>query len=127
MTLRTFLAALAAALALSACGSAGQEPTDPAAARSAVVAEALRAADGVGEVTVEDGAVVAVIDAPLPSVGLDDATRARIGDAARGTFTAATCAQAGLDAFFAAGGTLVLRVRGSDGGAIAEIPITACV
>ena len=126
--LPTMLAA--AALALAACQST--ETADggiltPARTEALAVAESLRAADGVGEVSVEGDAVVAIIDAPLPAAGLDDATRARIGEAARGTFTAATCRDAGLDAFFAAGGTLLLRVRGSDGGAVSEVPVTACV
>lgn len=124
-------AVLVALLGLSACQSA-ERSADAAAGGPAarpdalVVADALRAADGVGDVIVEEGAVVAVIEAPIPGAGLDDAARTRIGDAARGTFTAATCAQAGLDSFFAAGGTLVLRVRGSDGASVAEVPVSSC-
>ena len=120
-------ALLSALLVLAACQSGGTSSGGAGGTQALAVADALRGTDGVGEVTVEEGAVVAVIDAPLPAAGLDDAARGRIGEAARGTFTAATCAQSGLDAFFAAGGTLILRVRGSDGGAISEVPVSSCV
>ena len=117
------------ALVLSACGS--QDRTAPASTavdvQVAAVADALRNTDGVAEVTADGRAVTAIIDAPLPAAGLDDGTRARIGQATEATFTASLCERSGLDAFFAAGGTLVLVVRGSDGGAVAEVPVAACV
>ena len=117
------------ALVLSACGSQDRTPRASTATdvQAAAVADALRDTDGVAEVTADGGAVTAIIDAPLPAAGLDDATRARIAEATKATFTASLCERSGLDAFFTAGGTLVLVVRGSDGGAVAEVPITACV
>ena len=116
-----------ALVVLAACQSASDAADGPAPRPEALtVAEALRGTDGVSGATVDGAAVVAVIDAPIPGAGLDEAARARIGDAAGGTFTAATCARAGLDAFFAGGGTLVLQVRGTDGTAIADVPVEAC-
>ena len=117
------------ALALAACGAPGAGTTGGGSAdiRAEAVAEALRGTDGVSGVTTDGSAVTATIDAPLPAAGLDEGARARIGEATRTTFTASLCEQAGLDAFFAAGGTLILAVRGSDGGSLAEVPVGACV
>ena len=131
MNFRPTAAALALC-ALAACGtsdgtSGGGDVTTGADADALAVAEALRATDGVADVTVDGTEVAASIDAPLPAAGLDETARARIGEATEATFTASLCEQAGLDAFFAAGGTLVLTVRGSDDGTIAEVPVAACV
>ena len=128
MTIRTAAPILAATLALAACqGSGTADVAAPSASSAVAVADALRGTGGVGAVTVTDGTVIATIDAAIPAAGLDAAAGARIGEAARGTFTADTCRAAGLDAFFAAGGVLRLDVVGSDGGAIAQVPITSCV
>ena len=130
MSFRPTASALALFVLLAACGGASDEAAPGpgvGGATAGTVADALRTTDGVTEVAVDGSAVNATIDAPLPAAGLDGAARARIGEATQATFTASLCQQAGLDAFFAAGGTLALTVRGSDGGTIAEVPVSACV
>ena len=127
------LTALAAALALSACQAAGPSAgatgsgLSPARSQALAVAESLRGAEGISEVSVEGTTVAATLDAPIPGASLDAAAQARIADAMRATFVATTCQKAQLDAFFAAGGALTLTARGSDGARIAQVPVTSCV
>ncbi|MGR3541454.1 MAG: hypothetical protein ACU0BS_08500 [Hasllibacter sp.] len=71
-----------------------------------------------------DGADVAM------TVRLSDAVEAdagpAIGEAIAGTFARSLCADAGLVAFFAGGGTLEVTVENPDGSDVAVQPVTSC-
>lgn len=79
------------------------------------------------EVTRDGGTVVAVVEVPVLGADLSGRQRDAAAAAIRDTFVADVCGDAGLDAFFALGGVLEVRAVGSDGAALAGLPVSSCV
>lgn len=140
----TRIAAAAAFAALAACAPA----TDAAGPRDVILAGApsaeldfaargvedgLRSRVGpqgggaLTEVRRDGGTVTAVVALPLPAAELSAAQREAASGAIRDTFVSDVCGRAGLDGFFALGGTLRIEALGSDGAALADLPLTSCV
>lgn len=122
--------ALALALLAPACEATREVSADtPARLEAERVAEALGAQVGQGqagvtlsEVRVAGEDVIVAFTLPTPGEDAPPEIGQALSSGIAESFGPQVCAQAGIDALFAAGGGLRIRVLGSDGVQVAEVP-----
>ena len=120
----------AAALAAAACEPQSVTSADtPARLAAEEVAQALsgqigQSQEGVGltSVRVAGESVVTVFSLPTPGQGADPAVKRALSAGIAGSFGPQICAGAGIGELYDAGGELIIRVEGSDGVLVADVP-----